>query len=316
MLQRWNDPAATMDFASLMSAQIAKSKSPPATSSSNSQQSKYLKRSELESARQAAYAAEKAKIEAEREERLAKKRKLEDDEAEKARVREEKKRKLAEESRIKREEEEARQERLRRKRLGLPEQPDKKDDVDSKEGTPMGDLESRDIAEEELLVKLRGLSEPAKLFGESHKARLKRYLKLVERSQSPQVVLSDGPIPTTLKHVHEAEMRVPAKLPAKGTPERDLLFRQLASYFTMLLIEWERALARREASVKDSYQGKQAYNAMVQSRENMKPLFRKFEKGDVEEGVLEPVLDIVKCAQERRYVDANDGYLRLSIGKA
>jgi pre-mRNA-splicing factor 18 len=45
-------------------------------------------------------------------------------------------------------------------------------------------------------------------------------------------------------------------------------------------------------------------------------LFRKFEKGDVDEGVLEPVVEIVKAAQECRYVDANDGYLRLSIGKA
>ena len=45
-------------------------------------------------------------------------------------------------------------------------------------------------------------------------------------------------------------------------------------------------------------------------------LFRKFEKGDLDEGVLEPIVEIVKAAQEKRYVDANDGYLRLSIGKA
>src|SRR5271170_5661558 len=58
------------------------------------------------------------------------------------------------------------------------------------------------------------------------------------------------------------------------------------------------------------------YAALVQSRENMRPLFKKFEKGDIEDGVLTPVVEIVRCAQERRYVDANDGYLRLSIGKA
>ena len=45
-------------------------------------------------------------------------------------------------------------------------------------------------------------------------------------------------------------------------------------------------------------------------------LFRKFETGDLDEGVLEPIVEIVKAAQEKRYVDANDGYLRLSIGKA
>lgn len=49
---------------------------------------------------------------------------------------------------------------------------------------------------------------------------------------------------------------------------------------------------------------------------NIQQLFRKFEKGDLDVGILEPVVEIVKAAQERRYVDANDGYLTLSIGKA
>ena len=36
----------------------------------------------------------------------------------------------------------------------------------------------------------------------------------------------------------------------------------------------------------------------------------------MEDGILGPMVEIVAAAQERRYVDANDGYLRLSIGKA
>jgi pre-mRNA-splicing factor 18 len=300
-----------MDFASLMSAQISKSKSPPSDAqTSSTSSSKYLKRSELEAQRQEAYTAEQARLKAEREERLTKKRKIEEDEAERDRAREEKKRRLAEESKARRQEEEARQERLRRKRLGLPELPPGRE---GKQGTPLEDGEE-DIADEELLTKLRALDEPAVLFGESHAARLRRYKKLTQRALTPK--MSDGPIPTTLELVKEAEMKVPDSVPAKGTKERDFLFRQLASYFTMVLREWELALARRDASVKESYQGKAAYNAMVQSRENMRPLFKKFEKGDVEDGVLTPVAEIVRCAQERRYVDANDGYLRLSIGKA
>ena len=294
-----------------MSAQISKSKSPASeTQSASAPTSKYLKRSDLEAQRQAAYVAEQARLEAQREERQAKKRKLEDEESERDQAREEKKRRLAEESKARREEEEAKQERLRRKRLGLP---DLSLVGDGKEGTRLEDGEE-DIVEEELLTKLRRLDEPALLYGESHAARLRRYRKLTQRVLTPK--LSNGPIPTTLELVEEAEMKVPDSAPVKGTKERDFLFRQLASYFTMLLKEWELALARREASVKESYQGKAAYNAMVQSRENMRPLFKKFEKGDVEDGVLTPVVEIVKCAQERRYVDANDGYLRLSIGKA
>jgi pre-mRNA-splicing factor 18 len=300
-----------MDFASLMSSQISKSKPPPSeTQSPSAPTSKYLKRSELEAQRQADYAAEQARLESEREERLAKKRKFEEEEAERDRAREEKKRRLAEESRARRAEEEARQERLRRKRLGLPELPvggDGKEDTSPEDG-------EEDIADEELLAKLRALGEPAVLFGEIHGATLRRYRKLMQQALTPK--MSDGPIPTTLELVKEAEMKVPDSVPAKGTKERDFLFRQLASYFTMVLREWELALMRREASVKESYQGKAAYNAMVQSRENMRPLFKKFEKGDVEDGVLTPVVEIVRCAQERRYVDANDGYLRLSIGKA
>ena len=299
-----------MDFATLMSAQISKSKAP--SSSSDSGKSKYLKRSEVESARQAAHTAEQARLDTEREEKAAKKRKLEDEEAERNRGREEKKRRLADESKRRREEEEAKQERLRKKRLGLPPLPDRKDS-NSKEGTPLHD-EEEVIPDEELWLRLRELDEPAVLFGESHRARLHRYKRLTKKSHAPQ--LTDGPIPTTLQLVPEAEMKVPLAVPPQGTAGRCLLFRQLASYFTMVLQEWDLALSRREQSVKESYAGKGAHNAMVQSRENMRPLFKKFEKGDIDEGVLKPVVEIVRCAQERRYVDANDGYLRLSIGKA
>jgi len=296
-----------MDFAKLMAAQIAKSKeqAPPASS-----EKKYLKRSEIEAQRQAAYMAEQKATEEARIEKLERKRKFEEEEAERNRQRDEKRRRLAEESRKRREAEEEEEESRRRKRLGLPELPPKSKDRED-EGTPLP--EGEDIEDGELVAKLRALDEPARLFGETHRQRLKRYRRLT--GQENVATLTDGPIPTTLELVPEAEMKVEAKLP-RDVEGRKFLFRQLASYFTMVLKEWEIALARRPIDVKTSYQGKQAYNAMVQARENMRPLFKKLEKGDVEDGILEPVVEIVKAAQERRYVDANDGYLRLSIGKA
>lgn len=84
----------------------------------------------------------------------------------------------------------------------------------------------------------------------------------------------------------------------------------------MLLTSWSGALAARSPDVRRSTQGKAALTAYTQSVSNMGPLFRKFEAGGLEEGVLGPMVEIVAAAQERRYVDANDGYLRLSIGKA
>ncbi|KAJ4292025.1 mtDNA inheritance, partitioning of the mitochondrial organelle [Kalmusia sp. IMI 367209] len=298
-----------MDFAKLMSAQIKKGKDSarPAESSDK----KFFKRSELEAQRQAAYQAEQEAAEKARQEKLARKRKAEEEETAKEEERREKRRKLAEESKRRREEEAEEEERRRRKRLGLPDLPPKKAEGED-EGTPVP--EDEDIDEDELLAKLRALDEPAILFGETHKQRLKRYKKRVG-ADSLKAILTDGPIPTTLQLVPEKDMKVELTLP-KNKDGREFLFRQLASYFTMVLQEWDDTLARRTIDVKNSYPGKQAYSAMVQARENLRPLFKKMEKYDLPDHMLEPVVEIVHAAQERRYVDANDGYLRLSIGKA
>ncbi|KAF2183288.1 potassium channel regulatory factor [Zopfia rhizophila CBS 207.26] len=298
-----------MDFAKLMSAQIKKGKerAPPSDSSNK----KYLKRSEIEAQRQAAYLAEQKAAEEARKERLEKKRKVEEEEAVKEAERRGKRQRLAEESKRRREEEEEEEEQRRRKRLGLPDLPPKTKEGED-EGTPIP--EDEDIKEEELVSKLRALDEPARLFGETHKQRLKRYKRRVGAS-SLAAIVTDGPIPTTLQLVPEKDMKVDLKVP-KEKEGRHFLLRQLASYFTMVLKEWDITLARRSDDVKSSYQGKQAYAAMVQARENMRPLFKKMEKNELEDGVLEPIVEIVHAAQERRYVDANDGYLRLSIGQA
>ena len=305
-----------MDFASLMSSAI-KSSTPPATNGSSStpaskseSHSRFLKRSEVEAQRQAAYLKEQQELAAAREAKIAQKRKRDDEEAERGLLREEKKRRLAEESKIRREEEEDRKERARRKRLGLPELPPKGAAGQDANGGKV--VEEADIPEEELLTKFRALNEPAILFGETHPQRLKRYRRLIAPKSKQQ--LSKGPIPTTLALLPEKDIRV-SKVP-KDKEGKDYLFRQLASYFSLLLSEWGRALSARPTSVKESTQGRTAESAMVQSLTNMRPLFKKFETGDLPDSILEPVVEIVNAAQERRYVDANDGYLRLSIGKA
>ncbi|CAJ0540567.1 Ff.00g076150.m01.CDS01 [Fusarium sp. VM40] len=284
-----------MDFAALMNKELSKSKK-----GSGNDEKKYLKRSEIEAQRKEAYLAEQKAIEAERQAKAAAKRKREEDAATENAAREEKRRKLAEDMRRRREEQDAEEERARRKRLGLPEMVKAKSE-DAEDGVHASD----DVPEEELVEKLRGLGEPVVLFGESHAARVRRYRRLT-------TVVSKGPIPTTLELVDEKDMKVDSELP-KDKEGRKWLFRQLASYFTMVLTEYERAM---EAERRDTSASKIAYNAMVQTRENMKPLFRKFEQGELDDDILKPVIEIVQALQERRYVDANDGYLRLSIGKA
>lgn len=314
-----------MDFASLMTAEISKTNKNSSAASTaevatTSTTKKYLRRAEIESQRQEAYLEEQASLQRGREAKAHQKRKIEEEESTRARAREEKRRRLAHESRIRREEEEATKERARRKRLGLPDLPlpssssssnSKSKDGGAADGNPAAEQE--DIPDAELIALLRKLGEPAILFDESHRARLRRYRRLTSPT-TPRPTLSATPIPTTLSLLPPHLSLVPSSLPPLS--ERAYLYRQLASYFTTVLTEWGVALAQRDDKVKESFQGKAAEMAMSQSRENMRPLFRRFERADVEEGILEPVVEIVRAAQERRYVDANDGYLMLSIGKA
>lgn len=320
-----------MDFASLMTAEISKTKEKSTTTTAEaatataSTTKKYLRRAEIESQREEAYLEEQASLQRAREAKAHRKRKIEEEESTRARAREEKRRRLAHESRIRREEEEATKDRARRKRLGLPDipPPSSSDARNNKDGGEAADgngllllsaaTEQEDIPDTELIALLRKLDEPAILFDESHRARLRRYRRLTSPT-TPRPTLSATPIPTTLSLLPAHLSLVPSSLPP--LLEREYLYRQLASYFTTVLTEWGVALAQRDEKVKESFQGKAAEMAMRQSRENMRPLFRRFERGDVEEGILEPVVEIVRAAQERRYVDANDGYLRLSIGKA
>lgn len=287
-----------MDFAALMSKELAKGKASASTEPSST--SKYVRRADAERARKEAYEAEQARLEAEREAKASAKRKRDDEAAVEAAAREEKRRRLAEESRARREQQEAEEEAARRKRLGLPPlvKTSEEDALELEEG-------AEDVPEAELRGKLRDLGAPAVLFGEGHGARLRRYRRLT-------TVVTKGPVPTTLELVEEKDMKVQGGAP-KDKEARKWVFRQLASYFTMVLTEYQRAM---EAERSDTTASKAAYATMVQSRENMKPLFRRFEKGDVDDDLLAPIIEIVQAAQERRYVDANDGYLRLSIGKA
>lgn len=245
-----------MDFAALMGKELSKGKKPAADDGAATQK-KYLKRSEVEAERQRAYLAEQAALATEREQKAAAKRKLEEDTATEKEARDEKRRRLAEESRRRREDEEWEEEQARRRRLGLPEQerPTAGDD-DKDDAGALAD----DVADEELWTRLRALGHPAVLFGESHAARLRRYRKA-------STVLTDGPIPTTLALVEEKDMKVDA-VPA-DKEGRAWLYRQLASYFTMVLSTYQRAM---EQEKQDTSTSKIAYSVMLQTIENMKPV--------------------------------------------
>lgn len=297
-----------MDFASLMKSQIAASKT-SSSSSSGGESKKYLKRSELEAQRQEAYQKEQEEAERARLERLDKKRKRDDEEGARKAEREEKKARLAVESKRLKEEEDEAEDRARRKRLGLPELvKEKSESVDPVEEG------KEDVPDEELQNRLKDMGEPRILFAETHAQRLRRWRKMNEKALAPK--LSDGPIPTSLELLQEKDMKIPTAVPSDPA-ERKYLHRQLASYFDLVLREWQNALARRPREVQSSFAGKQAANNYISARENLVPLIKKLESPkDLHDDILKAVMEIVHLAQLKKYVHANDAYLRLSIGKA
>ncbi|ETN42689.1 uncharacterized protein HMPREF1541_01847 [Cyphellophora europaea CBS 101466] len=297
-----------MDFKKLMSAQISKSK-PAAKEDSTT---KYLRRADIEAARQAQYDEEQRRTAAEREERMAKKRKLEEDDAEQAAIREAKMKRLAEESKIRRETQEREEERARRRRLGLPELCETKAENDETNGT---DLE--DIPDDELRSKLRELLEPVMVFDESHATRLQRYYTLTGKALTSRPQLSKGPIPHALQPVDEKDMLIPEQLPSTDdTGGTKFLYRRLASYLSLLLTEWSIMLSQRDEATQSSASGRAAYQSYLTVLSDLTPMFRKMEANTLEPDLIPPLCEIVRFIQKRQYVKANDAYLTLSIGKA
>lgn len=331
-----------MDFKSLMSAQIAKSKPPSKSTSSTTSTntttttSKYQRRADAEKEREAAYIASQTKLEAERQERLAKKRKLEDEEAERNAAREEKRRKLAEESRVRREAEEVEEERRRRKRLGLPEL------------VRDGEEERPDIADDELRVKLKDLKQPEITDDEeTHEQRLARYYKLMSKSLVKKRIWYPGPIPTTIEPLPTDDIILPTELPSESDTEGYIkLHRQISTYLNFLLSEWSTALAARSKDDATSQAGIQASNNYKLVLTDLTPLMRRLEAAVDNPPskapststttsstktptttqpthtplpytpLLTPLTQILHLTQTRRYRSATDAYLRLSIGKA
>jgi pre-mRNA-splicing factor 18 len=291
-----------MDFKKLMSAQISKAKS------TNNAGSKYMRRADIEAERQAKYAEEQQRLEEEREQRLSKKRKLEEDDAEQNAIREAKLKKIAEESRVRREAREREEENARRRRLALPLLADK---VEGEE-TPLPEG-VEDIPDDELRLKLRNMNQPVALFDETHTARLKRYDALT----TTKALIYKGPIPTTLQPVKEKGVLLPEKVDSTDDIDKTkFIYRQLASYFTLLLTEWSIMLSQRDEATKSSGTGRAAYNSYLTVLSDLTPMFRRMENDTVEPDLIPPLCEIVRFMQTRQYVKANDAYLTLSIGKA
>ncbi|EIW65765.1 hypothetical protein TREMEDRAFT_35832 [Tremella mesenterica DSM 1558] len=94
------------------------------------------------------------------------------------------------------------------------------------------------------------------------------------------------------------------------------LYPQIYWAFKSLLREWGEWLEARDDTTKNTAAGKMAAAAQVQSAQNLKPLFRLLRQRDMPPDVVRALAQMVHYMQIRAYQKANDAYLRMSIGNA
>ncbi|KAJ3162019.1 mRNA splicing protein prp18 [Geranomyces michiganensis] len=207
------------------------------------------------------------------------------------------------------------------------------------------------VAESELVRRFRARDQPIRLFGETDKQRIRR-LRLVEateeRSEGQRNDFRAAMAATDQDIVNE-NLRRKASIGEDGfededeghyrkkrntkDTERELVdttilseellqtdpdkvYLLLSVYFKRVLREWEKSLDARPEDVKRSVQGRLQAATQGQTAEYMKPFFKQLKKRALQPDVLARVSEIAKLMQEREYLQANDSYLRLSIGNA
>lgn len=210
------------------------------------------------------------------------------------------------------------------------------------------------ISNEEAVRRLRSRGQPIRLFGESDKERRLRLraLQLIEerteggrnelmralegvegnmdleelakRARDANVKGDSGmtkdrkagsgdEMDGDEKNGEDAEVTVDLEL-IKTDPRK--IYPQIYFALKRVLKEWEQSMAERPDHIRRSTQGKLVAATQKQSAEYLKPLFKSLRKRDLAPDVLQAVAEIVHNMQTREYIKANDAYLRLSIGNA
>ncbi|RGB31398.1 Prp18-domain-containing protein [Rhizophagus diaphanus] len=265
---------------------------------------KYVRRSDVEKKREQQYLAEQAEIEKKREERKRQKNKT---------------------------------------LLSLTEQEKAEKSASDSEGQKeeYDGSDTFSISPEEVVRRLRAKGQPIRLFGESDKDRKTRLraLELIEErteGQRNDFMRTLEEMDTNLdlealkKQQDEEESRTSKKKKTTedsvldNTPisiellekDPDKLFVLIYTFLRRLIREWEQEMNNRPDHVKRSVQGKLSAATQKQTNEYMQPFFRTLKKKSIEPDVLARVTEITHYMQKREYMNANDAYLRLSIGNA
>jgi len=215
--------------------------------------------------------------------------------------------------------------------------------VDAETGTYTADapiLNDDDDAEPpvpliEIIARLRDINYPIFLFGESRMATYKRMLML-ERTAREQArkgdvscdLRSDGAgLNTQLTDLRNLHQRTNLDAQADHDSDSDVDLpvaeddnaRQqhyVYKWSRRMLKAWQEELAARPESYRAAIEGKHEIAQYRQSRRDLKPLLKKLKNREVPTNIANPLFEAVSLCDERKFKEAQEKYMELSIGNA
>lgn len=193
----------------------------------------------------------------------------------------------------------------------------------------------QDVPLEEIIRRFRAKNEPIKLFDESDSDRLMRLAKIESKNDSLNGQRNDylalldaneeksefsnvyGTIKNAgWKDLDNAEFNTALITLDNFDNKPQWVSKLISVYFQRIIRDWEDFLEKRPGEEKKSLDGKRAAGNCSQTKEYLKPFFKKLRKGQIASEILVKIVEICELLQIREYQKANDVYLKLSIGNA
>jgi pre-mRNA-splicing factor 18 len=246
------------------------------------------KKAEAESVAKESKYLRRGEVERERE------RKYEEEQEEARRKREEKLKR-------EREQEEEEREQRKRKRGRRVEEARDQQEMEEEKGV---DEDLPDLDKQEVKSRLRQLDEPVTIFGESDNARIRRLLKAEKKQQKKTEIEREN----ALLGGDRAGLMIE---PQNVRDDQETVNLQVRAYLKFLIAKWELVLKDNEATSDN-----EAYQILRQTDESVTILLNKLRKQSLHEDVFASLATLTMHLQQRDYRQANDTYIKMSIGNA
>jgi pre-mRNA-splicing factor 18 len=208
-----------------------------------------------------------------------------------------------------------------------------------KEAARQAEAATKWIPSEQVILRLRMLKQPIRLFGESDEQRIVRLRQAelsrpedeheggqknwhIEKMKAEKEKAKHGDSSDEEELTHEQKQQKRKDRLAKLKASEDAACTSddkeelIKFWLKHMLKEWEIDLEEIPEEMCKSVHVRKEKQTYHQTKEYLKPLFRQLKKRSLELDILDKIAQIVKLCRRREYVKAADAYLVLSIGKA